>query len=135
MCSPDTHNKGVWENATIYEPDLDAKFLQMEFDILNTQKEPFNFSEDFSDIICTYDDEYQFGGWVRELVVMPDESEALSDKADGSPVNIMYRREYSIVVTLPTDVCSRVRKQGKPLTVSFMLGDSEFTYIWRETDG
>ena len=126
---------GKWWESAFYESGDEAIYLRLVFDILNTQKESYNFYDDFSEIICTYDDEYQFGGWVRQHIIIEDSGKqlhTLSASDVGWPIGMMYRGQYSVVVTLPLDVYTRVMEQDKPLTVSFKLGENEFTYIWRE---
>ena len=113
-----------------YNAQKGAIYLQLQFDILNTHRGQYNYYDDFSEIICTYDSDYQFGGWLREHV--NNSEDVLLWEEEGSPVDMMYRGKYSVVVTLPMDVYTRVTEEGKPLTVSFKLGENEFTYIWRK---
>lgn len=129
---------GYWEKLELYDPGDDAKYFRLRFNILNTQKEAHDFCEDFQDIVCTYDEEYQFGGWVRQNTTIKSEGRVLEHvlypSGGGYPIGSMYRGEYSVVVTLPYDVYERVTERGKPLSVNFKLGENEITYIWRERE-
>lgn len=125
-----------WIGLDYYESGPETKYLRLWLDVLNTSMTSHDFCKDFDKIICTYDDKYQFGGWVRQHDVIEDGKHSLfvlNNKEGGTPVGVMYRGEYSVVITLPRDVYTRVTEEGKPLTVTFNLGENEFTYIWRDT--
>ena len=57
-----TYKGWNWGGVQYYDAGTEAIYLRLQLDILNTQKEPFNYYDGFADIICTYDNEYQFGG-------------------------------------------------------------------------
>lgn len=124
-----------WGGEDYYEADSEAKYLLLWVHILNTGKASHDFYKDFNEIICTYDDEYQFGGWVRQFVEIKDNGESmlvLNNTEGSTPVGMLYSSNYGVVITLPLAVYNGVTKEGKPLTVSFKLGENEFTYIWRD---
>jgi len=128
---------GKWNYLKFYESGTEASYLRLQFDILNIQKEPVDFYEKINDVICVYDEDYMFGGWTRQHVIIRDEGEelvTLNSTTTGSPIETFYRGQYSVVITLPNDVYQRVtdKKNPKPLSVTFMLGDNEVTYVYRE---
>ena len=49
-------------------------------------------------------------------------------KDQSHAISPMYRGKYIIVVTLPNDVV----KSKKPLSITFKIGDNEFTYHHRK---
>ena len=126
----------------IYDSGDEAAYLCIYLDVLNAKKERFNIYNEISDIVCTYDDEYQFGGWVREVYFDQGGSRVWRSMPEGRDIEPMYRGMYCVVVTLPNDIFRNVQQiktddypdpgEPKPLQIEFKIGDNEFTYIWRK---
>ena len=130
---------GEWANRKYYNSGQEAYYLRLQFDILNTQKEPVNFYNAFSDPLCTFDEEYLFGGWKRQHINIVSDGHTLatlSDTTEGRDIATFYRGQYSVVITLPNDVYNRVMDALDPrsLSVTFMLGENEVTYNYSQTN-
>lgn len=106
--------------------------LVLFFDILNTQLVPHSFQEDFGNVVCTYDEVYQFGGWIKMGFVDGwGDREYHTDSRTAGDTGSMYRELVVVGVTLPEDVIKRVDERGKPLTLTFTMDNNEVTYIRR----
>lgn len=133
---------GSWEFHKPIESGSKAEFLEIRIDILNTQKQSVVYFEEFGDIICDYGDGYQFGGWARqERTVVVDGYSGTTyyqkespctlpffNADDSFPIDMLYTGNYLIAVTLPNTVC----ESDEPLSVTFTIGDNEFTYYHRK---
>lgn len=102
-----------------------ADYLRIRIYILNTQKNPFDFYKVFGDeIICTFGDDYKFGGWARQERKEDDRFWVMYESYDSSyAINSLYDGYFDVVVTLPNYVVS----SKEPLSVTFSIGDNEFT--------
>ena len=138
-----TYNKNMyksldskgWAHSTYVNSGTAAIYLRLYLDILNLHMEPYDFYGDITDVVCTYDEDYRFGGWVRQQRLVTSESygtvysvDTLLNEAVGVDVAMLYRGQYSILVTLPNDVYQRAMKEGKSLRVDFKIGENEVTY-------
>ena len=117
-----------------------ADFAFLLIDLVNLQKKDYNFFDDIS-VKVIYDDEYEFGGWVRQF--NQDYQQTVNrkaysgkffaggvaiDPANEEPIGQMYRGSYAIGCTLPNYVV-----EGKePLRMEITLGDNELTYHIRK---
>lgn len=102
-----------------------ADYLRIRIYILNTQKKPFDFYKVFGDeIICTFGDDYKFGGWARQERKEGDRIWVMYESKDSSyAIESLYDGYFDVVVTLPNYVVS----SKEPLSVTFSIGDNEFT--------
>ena len=106
-----------------------SEFYIINFRILNTQKESVDFTKRIGNIACNFGDDYQFGGWYRQRHQEPDEYWPAYDSSETSyKIRTLYEGRYVIAVTLP----NHVRDSKEPLSITFKLGDSEFTYHVRK---
>ena len=109
---------------TKLESGSQAQYLVICLYILNTQKVPFNFKDVFGEVICEFDNDYQFGGWSRQERKIDDRKWVMYPESDDSyAISSLYGGYFDIVVTLPNYVVN----EKKPLSVCFLIGDSEFT--------
>lgn len=101
-----------------------ADFLRIRLHILNTQKKSFDFKEVFGDVLCVFGDDYQFGGWVRQERKRADRFWTMYPDAEQSySIDPLYEGYFDVVVTLPNYVV----ESKEPLSVTFSIGDNEFT--------
>ena len=108
-----------------FESGTQAEYLRIRMQLLNTKKAAFNFLNEFGDVICMYGDGYQFGGWKRqEFLWLNNEDWYVYEEADQShEIDSLYQGYFDVVVTLPNYVV----ESKEPLSVTFTIGESEFT--------
>ena len=114
----------IWEER--FASYSEAEYLRLVVEILNTQTVEVDFFKQIDNGICTFDDTYFFGTWKRQYESL--NGYPYGDKDRSFSINPMYRGKYIIVATLPNDVV----KSKKPLSITFKIGDSEFTYHHRK---
>lgn len=105
----------------------EADYLRLIVEILNTQTTDVDFYKLIDSGVCSFDDTYQFGTWKRQYMNMTSD-DVYQQKDQSHAISPMYRGKYIIVVTLPNDVV----KSKKPLSITFKIGDNEFTYHHRK---
>ena len=105
----------------------EADYLRLIVEILNTQTSEVDFYKLIDSGICTYDEIYQFGTWKRQYRSL-NSDDVFQTKDESYSISPLYRGKYIIVATLPNDVV----KSKKPLSITFKIGDSEFTYHHRK---
>lgn len=106
----------------------EAEYLYLEVRILNTQKKTTNYMQLFGDIICDFGDGYQFAGWIRQRQGDTDKERLYESSSDGYDISPLYAGRYAVVVTLPNYVVN----SKEPLSVTFKIGENEFTYHHRK---
>ena len=115
------------DNQKYFKSDTEADYLYVLLEILNTQYVPVDFYKKISDdIVCNFGDGYQFGGWKRQYT-RPD-GYPYADKEKSFEINPLYTGVYMVVVTLPNAVVA----SKEPLSVTFKIGENEFTYNERK---
>lgn len=117
------------DSGTYWKSGEEAEYLRLVIDILNTQTKAVDFYKLIGDVICTYEREgqiYQFAGWYRQYASY--NSYPYRSKDNSFAIEPMYRGKYLIVVTLPNDA---INGKGS-LSVTFKIGDNEFTYHHRK---
>lgn len=123
----DAFSDGFYNNgrgADNIDSGSKADFLRIRLNILNTQKKPFDFLEVFGDVLCVFNDEYEFGGWSRQENKEHDQYWVMYPKSDQSyPIDTLYEGRFDVVVTLPNYVV----ESKQALSVSFSIGENEFT--------
>lgn len=111
-----------------YKSGDEAEYLRLTIRILNTNKKEKNYLTMINDVLCEYGDGYVFKGWVRQKNKDADNAQVY-DKAETSyDISPLYAGRYVICVTMP-NLCVN---SDEPLSVSFKIGSSEFTYIHHE---
>jgi len=102
-----------------------ADYLRIRVHILNIQKKPFDYYKVFGDeILCTFGDDYKFGGWTRQERKVDDRFWVMYESKDSSyAIDSLYEGYFDVVVTLPNYVVN----SKEPLSVTFSIGDNEFT--------
>lgn len=115
-----------------WEAGKEAKYLYIEIRILNTQKKAQNYHPMFGDIICDYGDGFQFKGWYRQKNSDVDDGSSdvrwYKDAQENYEIEPLYAGRYLVCVTLP----NRVWSTEDPLSVTFTIGENEFTYHHRK---
>ncbi len=104
-----------------YSSGESADFLRIRLWVLNTKTEPHDYYRDFGEILCDFADQYQFGGWLRQVGMKskkPYDSENKHYEIDP-----LYEGMYDVFVTLPNYVVG----SKDPLSVTFSFGGSEIT--------
>lgn len=118
---------GLYESGDVsqsLESGLDAEYLCICINILNTQKTEVDFKSLFGDVVCTFGDGYQFAGWVRQERRVHDTYWTMCESADSHyAIASLYDGYFDVVVTLPNYVV----ESKEPLSVTFSIGDNEFT--------
>lgn len=105
----------------------EAEYLYIKLRILNTQKSARDYAQEFHDIVCDFGDGFQFGGWYRQRE--DDTDGYLYEDAKASyEISPLYAGQYGVIVTLP----NIVMESKEPLSVTFHIGDNEFTYHHRK---
>lgn len=120
-CDANGWNNNSWESGS------EAQFLYLKVRILNTQKKAQNFLKMFSDIVCDYGDGYTFAGWCRQRSADDEQKRLYTGREDGYEISPLYAGQYGVIVTLP----NLVVESKEPLSVTFKIGEHEFTYHHR----
>jgi hypothetical protein len=109
---------------TRFESGAQAEYLRIRMHFLNTKKTAFNFLNVFGDVICNFGEGYQFGGWKRQEWLRNNKEWYVCEKAeDCSDIDPLYEGYFDVMVTLPNYVV----ESKEPLSVTFTIGQSEFT--------
>lgn len=106
----------------------EAEYLYLKIRILNTQKKAQNYLNMFGDVICEFDDGFQFAGWYRQRNKDTDDGYLYNSSTDGYDISPLYAGQYGVIVTLPNYVVD----SKAPLSVTFKIGENEFTYHHRK---
>ena len=107
-----------------FESGVQAEYLRIRMHFLNTKKTAFNFLNVFGDVICNFGEGYQFGGWKRQEWLRNNKDWYVYQKADQShELDPLYEGYFDVMVTLPNYVV----ESKEPLSVTFTIGQSEFT--------
>ena len=119
--------------TAFYDSGDNSVYLHLHIAILNTQLDNYNFYNDFKEISCLYDHQYQFNGWVSIQAVIrrkdgKDRLYCLSNVEEGWATSPFYKDEFDVVVTLPNEVKNRVVNEKKPLVLTFKIGDYDVAY-------
>ena len=115
---------GGWDS---WNSGAEAEYLYIKLRILNTQKSARDYAQEFHDIVCDFGDGFQFGGWYRQRE--DDTNGYLYKDAKASyEISPLYAGQYGVIVTLP----NFVMESKEPLSVTFHIGDNEFTYHHRK---
>lgn len=125
-----------WKNKVQYDRGSgaylgsgdEAEYLRLDVRILNTQKKAMNYLNMFGDVICDYGDGYQFSGWYRQLKEDAADAYAYNSSSDSYDIGVLYAGRYIVCVTLPNSVAN----SKEPLSVTFKIGENEFTYHHRK---
>lgn len=113
---------GYWDSGA------EAEYLYIKLRILNTQKSARDYAQEFHDIVCDFGDGFQFGGWYRQRKSDTDDGLLYYDAKASYEISPLYAGQYGVIVTLP----NFVMESKEPLSVTFHIGDNEFTYHHRK---
>lgn len=117
-------NSSSWDRW--YSKD-EAEYLYIKLRILNTQKSAYDYAQEIHDIVCDFGDGYQFGGWYRQREDDTDSGYLYENEKTSYEIAPLYAGQYGVIVTLP----NLVVESKEPLSVTFKIGDNEFTYHHR----
>lgn len=123
-----------WRDEIAYGNDkswysgAEAEYLYLKLRILNTQKSAYDYAQVIHDIVCDFGDGYQFGGWYRQREDDTDSGYLYKDEKKSYEIAPLYAGQYGVIVTLP----NLVVESKEPLSVTFKIGDNEFTYHHRQ---
>lgn len=119
----------VFLHIDITKSGLDAEYLCLQVDILNEQKKPADFYKMIGNITANFGDGYQFSGWKRQYAEpqLDGDLYCYKDPEESYEIDPLYKGRYLIAVTLPNYVI----ESEEPLSVSFSIGDNNFTYYHR----
>ena len=120
--SPTNGSGGSWMSGA------EAEYLYLKIRILNTQKKAQNYLNMFGDVVCEFDDGFQFAGWYRQREEDTDGGYLYKSSNDGYDISPLYAGQYGVIVTLPNYVVD----SKAPLSVTFKIGENEFTYHHRK---
>lgn len=116
----------VWNDY--WNSGSEAEYLYLKIRILNTQKKAQNYLNMFGDVVCEFDDGFQFAGWYRQREEDTDDGNLYKSSTDGYDISPLYAGQYGVIVTLPNYVVD----SKAPLSVTFKIGENEFTYHHRK---
>ena len=111
-----------------WKSGAEAEYLYLKIRILNTQKKAQNYLNMFGDVVCEFDDGFQFAGWYRQREEDSDDGYLYESSTDGYDISPLYAGQYGVIVTLPNYVVD----SKAPLSVTFKIGENEFTYHHRK---
>ena len=114
---------GVLYDSDYFDSGEQAEYLYICVRVLNTKKTAFNFLPSFGDVICNFGDGYQFGGWKRQEHLSNGKWYRYEKADEYHEIGPLYSCDFCIVVTLPNYVV----ESKEPLSVTFTIGESEFT--------
>ncbi len=128
----------IYTNMTYQNSGGSADFAQLKVDITNLSKEAATFMKDAKVTVYYDNDQYEFGGWVRQYdydvndrTVKYDWTEtgpAVFTPQDELEIATMYTGHYVFGCTLPMAVING----SESLQMVIELGDSELTYNIRK---
>lgn len=116
------------EGWSTWKSGAEADYLYLKIRILNTQKKAQNYLNMFGDVVCEFDDGFQFAGWYRQRDEDTDDGHLYEYSTDGYDISPLYAGQYGVIVTLPNYVVD----SKAPLSVTFKIGENEFTYHHRK---
>lgn len=116
---------GGW---SMWKSGAEAEYLYLKIRILNTQKKAQNYLNMFGDVVCEFDNGFQFAGWYRQRDKDTDDGYLYESSTDGYDISPLYAGQYGVIVTLPNYVVD----SKAPLSVTFKIGENEFTYHHRK---
>jgi len=118
-----------WRNVQYVSSGSTAEFLKIRIRILNKQKKNYDFKKAFGDVTCIFGDDYQFAGWSRQERKIADIDWTMYEGNDQTyEIAPLYDGYFDVVVTLPNFVV----ESKEPLSVSFTIGENEFTCNMRK---
>lgn len=101
-----------------------SDFLRIRIHILNTQHHSVDFLDSFGEVVCCFDNDYQFGGWFRQERFQWEEFWTMYEDIESSyAIDPLYEGYYDVVVTLPNYVV----ESKAPLMVTFSIANNELT--------
>lgn len=119
---------GLYNTGNTWYSGDEAEYLYIRLRILNTQKSARDYAQEFHDIVCDFGDGFQFGGWYRQRKSDTDDGRLYNDAKASYEISPLYAGQYAVVVTLP----NLVMESKEPLSVTFHIGENEFTYHHRK---
>lgn len=136
--------KGDWayayKQASWKDSGSTADFLWLKIDVVNRQKVAVPFMDEMT-VKVVYDDEYEFGGWIRQINYDYNTicyrygsstvggSTVVLDRDNQESIGMMYTGTYIIGCTIPNMV---VEDKTSPLRIEFTIGENEMTYHVRK---
>ncbi len=124
---------GYNSRAYRYTATNTSEYYVLRVRILNTKYSAYNFQKDFSNVECRYGEGYKFGGVIEELSYRDSDFNSEFNMEYGTELSTdvlpLYQRDYAIIVTLPDVVKERT---AEPLSISFTIGENEFTFNVRK---
>lgn len=117
-----------------YESGTTAEYACLKVTIMNLKVKPMSIYKALSDVVLTYDDKYQYSGWVYQYDTDPwmadydlmDES--VMEKKDYMPIGPLFEGYFVIGGTIPNTVVNSER----PLRLEFTLDGNAVTYHIRK---
>ena len=121
------------DNRTTIKSGLEAQFVLLKFDILNTTTKPMNYLTDV-EVKAVNDDLYEFAGWYGQYDWNKSggntkvSAEAILKSDDYFAIDPMYTGHYVVGCTLPNAVI----EEKTPLRLEFKIGGNEITFNIRK---
>jgi len=109
----------------------EAEYLKIDLRIINKTQNAINYHSLIDNVVCNLEvdgNEYVFSGWHRQTSGDDNDARTYRDKDKSYDINPLYAGRYNICMTLPNIVVD----SKEPLSVSFTIGTSEFTYHLRK---
>lgn len=129
------------KNCGFRESGNEADFAWLKIDVLNLKKIDASYLGEIT-VKVVYDEEYEYGGWVRQFYFDYNNTEifrynyqtaigwpACMGTADEKPIGMMYSGHYVCGCTLPNFV---IADKSAPLRMIINIGGNELTYNIRK---
>lgn len=138
--NPANGSNGYLRDAAWLESGESAEFVCLLMDVTNLQSAPAAYLEEGS-IKVVYNNEYEFGGWVRQANYTYNEAVyrygastpgcpvAVLLPENEEPIDMMYTGTYVFGCTVPNFV---VQDKTAPLRMEIKLGENDLTYHIRK---
>lgn len=111
------HRDDNWNSGT------EANYLYIKADILNTNKENYDYLKKCS-VTAYYDDGFVYSGWAEQF----NWDNSKQYRSDKFAIKPMYYGHYGFFVTLPNSVL----EDTAPLKIVVKMDNVEFTYYVRK---
>lgn len=134
----DYFNDNDWYDrvsAETKQSGVEADFVMLKLDILNTSTNAINYTEEISNIIITYKDKYQYVGYINQFnydcVGYNKEDPTTVSRKNGVTCSVdpLYEGHYIILCYVPNAIVN----DGKgELKISFSFGENQIIYYVRK---
>lgn len=112
-----------WGRDDKWNSGTEANYLYIKADILNTNKEDYDYLKKCT-VTAYYDDGFVYSGWAEQF----NWDNSKQYRSDKFAIKPMYYGHYGFFVTLPNSIL----EDTAPLKIVVKMDDVEFTYYVRK---